>query len=226
MNKIKYIYKTLLKEYGKQNWWPTILSLDKEGLSLPKKLTQSVCVYDNKNYSYPKTEKQKFEICLGAILTQGTNWVAVEKSLINLSKLNVINPNKILRINEEQLKEAIKPSGYYNQKAKYIVEFTNFFIKLNARTPTREELLSVKGIGKETADSILLYAYKQPVFVIDAYTRKLFGFSKNIEYDKIRIKFEKALPKDYRIYNEYHALIVAKGKSNKNLFAKQTKGNL
>lgn len=195
MNKYLDIYYKLFKEYGSQNWWP-INEL-----------------YNNKNYLVPETESDIFEICIGAILTQNTSWKNVEKSLGNLRKEKLIDANNILKIDVNKLSNIIKPSGYYNQKTKKLKLFAKFFIELNGRTPTRDELLSLWGIGKETADSILLYAYKQPNFVIDAYTRRLFGFSKETDYDDIRLEFEENLPRDYKLYNEYHALIVAKGKT-------------
>lgn len=193
-NKILNIYNKLLDKYGKQNWWPV------NG------------IYNNKDYSVPKNEDEQFEICIGAILTQNTSWKNVDKSLNNLRKENLLSAKKILLCNENKLKEAIKPSGYYNQKTKKLKLFAEFFASLNGRTPTREELLSIWGVGRETADSILLYAYKQPHFVVDVYTRRLFGFAKELDYDIIKAQFEKTLPKDYRIYNEYHALIVEQGK--------------
>jgi len=188
------IYSELLKKHKKQNWWPINN------------------VYNNKNYKVPENDKEKFEICLGAILTQNTAWKNVEKALENLRKEKLIDPKKLINAD---IKELIRPAGYFNQKERKIKVFTKFYLGLKGRTPTRDELLSLWGIGKETADSILLYAYKQPIFVVDAYTRRLFGFSKEMDYDEIREKFEKALPRDYRIYNEYHALIVAEGKTLK-----------
>ena len=205
------IYNKLLKSYGPQGWWPL---LDVKGVNPTK--TGSINGYHPGDYSHPKNEKEKFEICIGAILTQNTSWPNVEKALINLKKLNAIDPKKILSINEDKLKEAIKPAGYFNQKAKKLKVFSEFFINLNEKTPSRNELLSVWGVGPETADSILLYAYKMPSFVVDAYTKRIFSrigeIKKDEDYDKVKSVFEKNLKKDFKIYQEYHALVVEHAK--------------
>jgi len=215
MRKLLQIYLCLLREYGPQGWWPL---LDFKGNNPTK--TGSIRGYHPGDYSFPKTEKQKFEICIGAILTQNTAWQNVEKALINLKKIGALTPQKIIKIEIEKLKKAIRPAGYYNQKAKKLKEFSGFFIKLKGKTPTREQLLKVWGIGNETADSILLYAYKIPVFVVDAYTRRIFSklgyFKKDNDYYEIRRFFEKNLPKDYKIYQEFHALIVEHAKRHYN----------
>ena len=177
---IKTIYNTLLKAYGNQNWWP--VTLDNE--TIPEY---------HKNIKL--TEKQKLEICFGAILTQNTNWKNVEKAIIQLNKNNLININKIIRVNNKKLAEIIKSSGYHNQKAIKLKNFCLFLMnnynrnieKLfsNSITKLRSELLSVNGIGPETADSIILYAAKKPIFVIDAYTKRIMnriGFKEN-SYD-------------------------------------------
>jgi len=196
------IYKCLFSEYGAQGWWPL---LDVKG-------------YHPGDYSFPKTKKQIFEICIGAILTQNTAWTNVEKALVNLKKINAIDSGKILKMDIAKLKKAIKPAGYYNQKAKKLKEFAKFFIELKGKTPTREQLLKVWGVGKETADSILLYAYKIPVFVVDAYTRRIFSklgfFKKDADYDEIRNFFEENLPKDFKVHQEFHALIVEHAKQH------------
>jgi len=214
-NKIRKIYGCLLQEYGHQGWWPL---LDFRGKNPTK--TGSMRGYHLADYSFPKTKKQIFEICIGAILTQNTAWTNVEKALMNLKKINVIAAEKILKMNIAKLKKAIKPAGYYNQKARKLKEFAKFFISLKGKTPTREQLLSVWGVGKETADSILLYACKIPIFVVDAYTRRIFSklgyFKKDADYDEIRHFFEKNLKKDYRIYQEFHALIVEHAKRHYN----------
>ena len=128
-----------------------------------------------------------------------------------------MNADAIKEINIKRLKEAIKPAGYYNQKAGYLKEFAGFFLSIKKRIPVREELLSVKGIGPETADSILLYAYNQPEFVVDAYTKRMFShldfFNENAKYHEIKEIFETSLPKDIIIYQEYHALIVQHAKN-------------
>ena len=126
MNKISKIYSILYKEYGKQKWWPV------------------------------RTKNKQFEVIIGAILTQNTNWKNVEKALINLEKENLISVSKIRKTRKDKLAKLIKPSGYYNQKAERLKIIAEFFS--DKKEVTRDELLDVKGIGPETADSILLYA--------------------------------------------------------------------
>ncbi len=218
---MKKIYSKLLKIYGKQGWWPLLAIKGKN----PTK-TGSIKGYHPGDYSYPHNDRQKFEICIGAILTQNTSWINVEKALIGLNENKLIDAKKILKIKDEKLKEIIKPAGYYNQKCTYLKEFANFFLKLN-NTPSREELLEVKGIGKETADSILLYAYQIPNFIVDAYTRRLMISEEMIkgkeDYDFIKKMIEDLIEKDYKIYQEFHALIVECGKQTKNeCFLKNT----
>lgn len=165
---------------------------------------------------HAKYLKTKGKITRDATLTQNTSWPSVEKALINLKKLNSINPKKLLSFNEEKLKDAIKPAGYFNQKAKKLKIFSEFYISLNGKTPSREELLKVWGIGPETADSMLLYAYNVPTFVVDAYTKRIFsrlGFvKKEEEYGLVKLFFEKNMKKDFKIYQEVHALIVEHAK--------------
>lgn len=184
--KLLNFYKKLLDKFGYQGWWP-----------INNK-------YHPKDYDYPKTQKQVFEICIGALLTQNTSWLNASKALNNLIINDLLNPDKLLR---NDFKHLIRPAGYYNQKFEYIKNFSKFFKNLNGRTPKRKELLSVKGVGFETADSILLYAYKIPTFVVDAYTRRVFNL-KNESYNEIKEIFESELPKDYELFQEYHALIV------------------
>jgi endonuclease-3 related protein len=208
-NKLLELYKKLLKKYGHQGWWPL---LDCEGCNPTK--TGSIRGYHPGDYSYPKNENQKFEICVGAILTQSIGWVSVEKALINLKKINALKPLSLKKLSILKLKKAIKPAGYFNQKAKKLKIFTDFFIKLDRRIPARDELLDVWGIGPETADSILLYAYKVPSFVVDAYTKRLMhkmGYAEKT-YDELKTLFEKNLKNDYKLYQEFHALIVENGK--------------
>jgi endonuclease-3 related protein len=212
MKQIKKLYDHFLKKYSFQGWWPL---LDCDGCNPTK--TGSIKGYHPKDYSYPKNEQQKFEICIGAILTQNTAWHNVEKALFNLKKIKTLTPLSIKKLNILKLKKSIKPAGYFNQKAKKLKIFADFFIKLDGKTPTRDELLDVWGVGPETADSILLYAYKVPSFVIDAYTKRLMqklGYSEK-SYDKLKKIFEDSLEKDYKLYQEFHALIVEDAKQNK-----------
>jgi endonuclease-3 related protein len=195
MNKLAQVYKTLIKAYGKQNWWPTTL----EGEIHP------TC-HGNRVLS----EKQRFEIIVGAILTQNTSWKNVEKAIFNLNKKGVLSINKIKKINKKILAKLIKPSGYYNQKAERLKIAAEFFSQ--NKNPTRGELLDVKGIGPETADSILLYACSKPYFVIDAYTKRVFSRTGlcdgKCSYDELQAIFHKSMPKKAKLFNEYHALIV------------------
>ncbi|MBI2672417.1 endonuclease [Candidatus Woesearchaeota archaeon] len=194
INKILEIYNILLKEFRHQGWWP---------------INQKYLPAD---YSKPETEEEILEICLGTILTQNTSWKNVEKALVNLQKNNLFNLKNLQKIDVKKLAEIIKSSGYNNQKARKIKEFINFLE--SKKEITRENLLKIWGIGPETADSILLYVYKKPYFVIDAYTKRIFnrlGF-KEAKYEELQNLFIKNLEKNHRIYNEYHALLVKLGK--------------
>ena len=187
------IFKILHKTYGPQGWWPI------KGR------------YSKDNFSRKLSKDEVFEVCVGAILTQNTAWKNVEKALNNLYPLS---PKKIKRLSVEQLKRAVQPAGYFNQKASYLKIFADYFLNLK-KTPSREELLSVKGIGNETADSILLYAFKQPEFVVDAYTKRLFdrlGLIKNKSYLETKKIFESNLKRDADLFQEFHALIVEHAK--------------
>jgi endonuclease III related protein len=211
-NALEKIYLWLFNKYGPQGWWPL---LDCDGINPTK--TGCIKGYHPINYSYPKTKKEQFEICIGAILTQNTAWPNVEKALINLKKLNAISPEKIIELENEILAEAIKPAGYFNQKAKKLKIFSKFYISLNEKIPSRQELLQIWGIGPETADSILLYAYKIPTFVIDAYTKRIFSnlnlISNDSSYDEFKLLFENNINPDLAVYQEYHALIVEHAKN-------------
>jgi endonuclease-3 related protein len=183
------VYQKLLSYFGKQNWWPA-----------------------KRNF-----ESDEWEICLGAILTQNTNWRNVEKALDNLNKHGKITVKSISEAPKEELTKIIRPAGFYNQKAERLKTFSKFVLKFGSlenflKNVKREELLKLKGIGPETANSILLYAGNRPYFVVDAYTRRVFsrlGFiDANTNYETIRKFFEKNLPRDVEIYKEFHALIV------------------
>jgi len=160
----------------------------------------------------------KLEICIGTILTQNTSWKNVEKVIKILNKENLINIEALSEISTKKLALLIKSSGYYNQKARKIKEFIKF---LNSdKEITRENLLSIWGIGKETADSILLYAYGEPYFVVDAYTKKIFsrlGYcNKDIKYEELQKLIIDNIPKDVNLYKEFHALLVRHGKELNN----------
>ena len=214
MNKIQQIYKTLLKEHGNQGWW----TVTTKGIT-PQ--------YHPGDYSYPKNNKQIFEVIVGAILTQNTSWKNVEKAIVNLNKENLMSLAKIRKIPKENLARLIRPSGYFNQKAERLKIAAEFLARNIVRFKRekdfwelRKELLEVKGIGPETADSILLYAFKKPVFVIDAYTKQfssILGYSNKTygELQKIYMHQLQGIQKKAQVFNEYHAMIVAFAKAKK-----------
>ena len=187
--KIKAVYEKLYQYYGPQKWWPA---------------------------------DTPFEVMMGAILTQNTAWENVEKALNQLRPF--LKPHLIFKMNEEKLGQLIRPSGFYNIKAKRIKSFLAWFhqkdfslerLKSMDISTLRNELLAINGIGKETADAIILYALDKPIFVIDAYTRRLFkrlGFTIPDEYDDFQKIFERNLDKKTGLFNEFHALIVIHSK--------------
>lgn len=207
------IFKKLFDTYSYQGWWPIT---DYDGTNPTK--TGSTEGYHPGDYSFPRDCEERFEIIIGAILTQNTSWPQVEKSIINLKELTDLAPYKILDLDEDDFKLAIKPSGYFNQKYNYLRNISEFYISLDGQTPERKDLLSVKGIGPETADSILLYAYGEKEFVIDAYTRRIFSHLGLIDekdsYNKIKKLFEGNFDGDVNDYQEYHALIVEHAKNH------------
>lgn len=211
---ILQIYDWLLNAYGPQGWWP-LTKLHANGGENSTK-TGSVQGYHPGDYSFPKTRTQQFEIICGALLTQNTSWLQVERVLMNLKKLKALSPEGLLALELETLKIAIKPAGYYNQKAERLLTLATWFSGLGDRIPVREELLSLKGVGPETADSILLYAFGQPFFVVDAYTRRIVAnlglVPGKAKYGEIKILFEENLPEDPGLYQEYHALLVEHAK--------------
>ncbi|MFW9922578.1 MAG: endonuclease III domain-containing protein [Candidatus Thorarchaeota archaeon] len=155
-----------------------------------------------------------FEIAIGAILTQNTSWKNVEIAIENLREYGLLTPERIVESSIEVLKELIKPSGFFNQKAEYLKELSKFWI-VNSN-PTREELLSIKGIGEETADSILLYLLQKMEFVSDNYTVRIstrLGFGEEMSKSYWKSYYQKNLPKEITIYNELHALFVVHGKN-------------
>lgn len=200
MNNLQKLYKILLKEYGPQGWWPVINSKGKAQYHL----------------NTPRNRQDSFEIAVGAILTQNTNWKNVERALTNLKQYKQLSKKAIKEIEQEKLAQLIRPSGYFNQKAKKLKEFVNC-----NKSVTRENLLQIWGLGPETADSILLYAYNQPIFVIDAYTKRVLtklNLCKEIAtYDELQNLFHKNLKKDVQLFKEYHALLVEAGKNKGHL---------
>lgn len=171
--------------------------------------------------------RTRFEVIVGAILTQNTAWTNVERALANLRRSGLLSPKAIEEFPEPKLALLIRPSGYFRQKAKKLKAFVHFLRKQYDgsltkmfRTPTqdlRSRLLSVHGIGWETADSILLYAGKHAIFVVDAYTHRIMerhGLSDGRgDYEGTRALFENNLPRAVQIYNEFHALLVNVGKN-------------
>ena len=186
------IYQRLFQRYGPQNWWPA---------------------------------SSRFEVMVGAILTQNTSWTNVERAIISLKRERVLSCNKLANMPHAQLAQLLTPVGYFNVKAHRLQHFwydeQGGYRKLSAfeTDKLRHALLGVHGVGPETADDILLYAFERPVFVIDAYTRRLFsrlGMAEdNVNYETLRQWFEQRLSrcKDrVTVFNEYHALIVLHAK--------------
>lgn len=212
---VQKIYKLLLKRFGSQGWWPT---------TPPRKIHPR---YHSRPKTKNLTEREKFEICLGAVLTQNTAWTNVEKALAELHRLDVRTPEKISNLRPVELERIIRSSGYFRQKAKKLKFFSNYLIKNYSgrvknlfRKPfpdLRRELLDLYGVGPETADSILLYAGGRPVFVVDAYTRRIgkrLGWFKTDDYSAVQSFFETRLRKSAALFNEFHALLVRLGKDH------------
>jgi len=195
---LRAVYAALFKRWGRQHWWPG---------------------------------QSRFEMMIGAILTQNTAWTNVEKAIRQLKRARVLTPEAMNNLPEVKLAELIRPSGSFNIKARRVKNFVRWIHEHHGGNVTRmfrgsteklrNDLLSVNGIGNETADSMLLYAGKKPVFVVDAYTRRFLqrhGWIKpDATYDEIAAMFELAFrtmpaPEKVQCFNEYHALIVALAK--------------
>ena len=191
---LQTFYDVLLQHFGPQNWWPG---------------------------------DSPFEIMVGAILTQNTNWQNVAKAIDNLKHADLLDPHRLAKLDHKHLAALIKPSGYFNIKAKRLHNFLTWFIdrfdgdvesakQLDTQS-LRHELLGIKGIGPETADSILLYGLEKLVFVVDRYTCRVLWrhhlIDEDIDYDYVQQMFTDTLSADLHIYNEYHALLVALGKN-------------
>jgi endonuclease-3 related protein len=187
------IYRLMFDRFGAQHWWPG---------------------------------DSRFEIILGAILTQNTNWTNVEKAIVNVKNADALCPEKLYRMDTEMLAQLIKPAGYFNLKAGRLKNFLQWlFDNYDGQVDAlenlsvwdiREQLLGIKGIGPETADSIALYAYDKPVFVVDTYTCRIMVRHGLIEpeagYEQVREFMEASLPGEIELFNEYHALLVQVGK--------------
>lgn len=185
-----------------QGWWP-INNIYKKRTSL--------------------TNNEKFEIIIGAILTQNTSWTNVEKALNNLRNNNCLSIKSILETKQSTLAQYIKSAGYFNQKAERLHIIANFLLQNSIDElqnmqidELRQLLLSVKGIGPETADSIILYAFQKPIFVIDAYTKRIMSRTglcrKDVTYDELQTIITNNIEKDTELFNEYHALLVEHAK--------------
>ena len=194
MGKLPEIYQRLFHAFGPQHWWPG---------------------------------DSPFEISVGAILTQNTNWGNVEKAIHNLKKQDALAVKTIHDMPFQKLAELIKPAGYFNVKAKRLKNFIHFLMNKyhgsmkrigdGDMQVIRKILLDVNGIGPETADSILLYALGKPLFVIDAYTKRVLSrhgiMGNEKSYDNFQELFHSSLKKNIRLFNEYHALFVKVGKT-------------
>ncbi|OGQ96685.1 MAG: endonuclease [Deltaproteobacteria bacterium RIFOXYD12_FULL_57_12] len=192
-NKIQEIYQMLFDRFGPQHWWPG---------------------------------ETPFEVMVGAVLTQNTNWTNVSRAIANLQQGDLLSFQALHAMPPSLLAEKIRPAGYYNLKAarlknllnliaaEYQGRLSDFFAEETA--VLRQKLLAVKGVGPETADSIVLYAAHKPAFVVDAYTYRILSrhslIVEDAGYDEIQELFVGALPEDVRLYNEYHALLVKLGK--------------
>jgi endonuclease-3 related protein len=188
------IFQRLYKAYGPMHWWPG---------------------------------ETPFEVMVGAILTQNTSWRNVEKAIQNLKARKVLHVRGICRLRRNQLAILIRSSGYFRIKADRLKAFVNFLVdhyggelrKMRKETLNilRPKLLGIKGIGPETADSILLYGLKKPIFVVDAYTKRILSrhriISEKASYEEVQRLFMDHLPHDGRLFNEYHALLVHLGKT-------------
>jgi endonuclease-3 related protein len=203
--------QALLDAYGPQGWWPLLGHAGGNPTS-----TGRLTGYHPGDFTFPRTPAQAFEIACGAILTQNTAWTNVEHALDALAGRELVDPAAILAAPDAVLETAIRPSGYFRVKAKKLRVFAQFFLALGARTPLRDELLCLWGIGPETADSIRLYAYKQPEMVIDAYTIRVLGHHRYcrgpLDYARAKRYCEKRLPRSLESYQEFHALMVEHAK--------------
>ena len=193
---IRKLYDILLDEYGRQGWWP--VTRRRGG--------------DPEYLGGPRDAGERFEVAAGAVLTQNTSWRNAARAVSALSAEGLLDPARLAAEPRERVAALIRPSGYYNQKSRRLGILARYFVSLGGEKPTREGLLSLEGVGPETADSILLYAFDEPFFVVDAYTKRvLFRLGViwgNESYDRIRGLFEDNLEGSPEVYNEYHALVV------------------
>ena len=187
------LYEFLLSHFGPQRWWPA---------------------------------ETPFEVVVGAILTQQVAWKNVEKAIENLKNKHVLDPCKLSNLSLEKLESYVKPTGFYRQKARRLKDICTYIFKeynsnlkglFNKGTSSlRAELLSLEGIGPETADSIILYAAEKLSFVIDAYTKRIcerLQLTDDLNYEPLKRFFENSIPEDVEVYKEFHALLVELGKN-------------
>ncbi len=190
---LRHLYDVLLGAFGPQHWWPG---------------------------------ETPFEVMVGAVLTQNTNWKNVERAIDNLKGSDLLDPHALHRLSEAKLATLVRPSGFYNVKARRLKALLNWLIdsadgdledlRRRPLSKLRGALLSVPGVGPETADSILLYALGKPTFVVDAYTRRVLRrhglVDERASYEDVKALFELCLPRKAQLFNEYHALLVELGK--------------
>jgi endonuclease-3 related protein len=195
MDSLLEVHGKLLKAYGPQEWWPMANGFD----------------------------PPEWEICVGAILTQNTAWSNVEKALLSMREQGCRSAKALIDTWSVELEALVRSSGFYKQKAAKLRILASEALKAGGvesflNTVTRDKLLEINGIGPETADSILLYAAGRPVFVVDAYTRRVFSrlgiVNEKMTYEAAREFFENGLPRDVKLYRELHALIVRLGKEH------------
>ncbi|MCG5525551.1 endonuclease III domain-containing protein [Ectothiorhodospira haloalkaliphila] len=189
--RLKQVFDRLSNHHGPLNWWPG---------------------------------DSGFEVMVGAILTQNTAWSNVEQAIANLKRAQALAPERILALPPEELGQLIRPSGYFNVKSKRLRSFCQWYLEQGGEAVLsawdtgmlRTQLLSVNGVGPETADDILLYAFERPVFVVDAYTRRLFSRLGMVDgdepYESLRASVEAVIGDDVPMLNELHAVIVIHGK--------------
>ena len=190
-SRLRHAYDVLLARHGLQGWWPA---------------------------------ESAFEVIVGAVLVQNTAWTNVERAIANLREAGALDPNAILALAPAELGSMIRPAGYFNVKAKRLRHVVAWYrehggterLKFWSTARLRDSLLAVHGVGKETADDVLLYAFHRPVFVVDAYTRRIYErlgvAGGDADYEHLRALTEEALEKRTRDLNEWHALLVAHGK--------------
>ena len=210
--KLREIYDILLNSFGPQGWWP-VYSDGGPG-------------YHPDDFSYPSTGRQRLEIAIGAILTQQTSWKNAEKALRNLMENGLIDLEGLKGIDGKRLENLVRCSGYYRQKAERLKVFSGKVLEKYGcldrmlslpQDELRGALLSIKGIGRETADSIMLYSAGKPIFVVDAYTFRAMerlGIHSERDYDALQSVFHRSIKRDERTYNEFHALLVRLGKEH------------